>query len=86
MARNITMIEAITEAMAQEMERDDRVFVMGEDIGLSGGVFKATAGLYEKFGEERVLDTPLAEGNIIASAIGASMVGQIGRASCRERV
>ncbi|HYL83137.1 MAG TPA: alpha-ketoacid dehydrogenase subunit beta [Candidatus Angelobacter sp.] len=75
MARNITMIEAITEAMAQEMARDDRVFVMGEDIGLSGGVFKATAGLYDKFGEERVLDTPLAEGNIVASAIGASMVG-----------
>jgi 2-oxoisovalerate dehydrogenase E1 component beta subunit len=57
------------------MGRDDRVFIMGEDIGPSGGVFKATAGLFDKYGEDRVLDTPLAENNIIASAIGAAMVG-----------
>jgi 2-oxoisovalerate dehydrogenase E1 component beta subunit len=75
MARTLAFIEAITEALHQEMERDARVFVLGEDIGLSGGVFKATAGLLEKFGEERVLDTPLAEGIIIAAAIGSSMVG-----------
>ncbi len=75
MARTLAFIEAITEALDQEMTRDHRVFVLGEDIGLSGGVFKATAGLYEKFGEERVLDTPLAEGIIIAASIGASMVG-----------
>ncbi len=75
MARTLAFIEAITEALRQEMERDDRVFILGEDIGLSGGVFKATAGLYEKFGEERVLDTPLAEGIIIAAAIGSAMVG-----------
>ena len=62
MARTLAFIEAITEALYQEMERDERVFVLGEDIGLSGGVFKATAGLHEKFGEDRVLDTPLAEG------------------------
>lgn len=75
MARTLAFIEAVTEALHQEMERDDRVFVLGEDIGLSGGVFKATAGLHEKFGEERVMDTPLAEGIIIAAAIGSSMVG-----------
>ena len=71
MARTITYIEAITEALDQELGRDERVFILGEDIGLSGGVFKATAGLLDKYGEDRVLDTPLAEGIIIASAIGA---------------
>ncbi|HXW18435.1 MAG TPA: alpha-ketoacid dehydrogenase subunit beta [Candidatus Acidoferrales bacterium] len=75
MARTINYIDAITEALDQEMGRDDRVFIMGEDIGPSGGVFKATAGLWDKYGEERVLDTPLAENNIVASAIGAAMVG-----------
>ncbi len=75
MARTLAFIDAINEALHQEMGRDERVFVLGEDIGLSGGVFKATAGLHEKFGEERVLDTPLAEGIIIATAIGSSMVG-----------
>ena len=75
MPRTINYIDAITEALDQEMERDDRVFIMGEDIGPSGGVFKATAGLFDKYGEDRVLDTPLAENNIIASAIGAAMVG-----------
>jgi 2-oxoisovalerate dehydrogenase E1 component beta subunit len=75
MGRTINYIDAITEALDQEMGRDDRVFIMGEDIGPSGGVFKATAGLWEKYGEDRVLDTPLAENNIIASAIGAAMVG-----------
>ena len=75
MPRTLTFIDAITEALRQEMERDARVFILGEDIGVSGGVFKATAGLHEKFGEDRVLDTPLAEGIIIAASIGASMVG-----------
>lgn len=75
MARTLTYIGAITEALGQELERDDRVFLLGEDIGPSGGVFGATAGLWEKFGEERVLDTPLAEGAIISAAIGSSMVG-----------
>lgn len=75
MARTLSLIEAVTEALSQEMERDDRVFILGEDIGLSGGVFKATNGLLAKFGPERVLDTPLAEGAIIAAAIGSSIVG-----------
>jgi pyruvate/2-oxoglutarate/acetoin dehydrogenase E1 component len=60
MARTINMLEAINEALSQEMERDERVFILGEDIGLSGGVFKVTDGLLDKFGEERVLDTPRA--------------------------
>jgi len=75
MARTLSYIDAITEALAQEMERDERVFILGEDIGIGGGVFKATAGLYDKFGEERVLDTPLAENLIIGAAIGAALVG-----------
>ncbi len=75
MARTITYIDAINEALHQEMERDSRVCILGEDLGMGGGVFKATAGLYQKFGEERVLDSPLAEGIIIAAAIGASLVG-----------
>jgi 2-oxoisovalerate dehydrogenase E1 component beta subunit len=75
MSRTINFIDAINEALSQEMSRDERVFILGEDIGLSGGVFKATDGLLDKFGEDRVLDTPLAEGIIIAAAIGSSMVG-----------
>jgi 2-oxoisovalerate dehydrogenase E1 component beta subunit len=75
MARVLNYIDAITEALDQELARDQRVFILGEDIGLSGGVFKATAHLLDKYGEERVLDTPLAEGIIIAAAIGSAMMG-----------
>ena len=75
MTRTLNFIDAINEALTQEMAKDERVFVLGEDIGVSGGVFKATAGLFEKFGEDRVIDTPLAEGIIIGASIGASMVG-----------
>lgn len=57
----ISYIDAITMALKEEMERDDKVFILGEDVGKKGGVFKATAGLYDEFGEDRVLDTPLAE-------------------------
>lgn len=71
----ISYIDAINLAMKEEMERDDRVFVLGEDVGLKGGVFKATTGLYEQFGEARVLDTPLAESAIAGVAIGAAMYG-----------
>ncbi|HWL23533.1 MAG TPA: alpha-ketoacid dehydrogenase subunit beta [Ureibacillus sp.] len=71
----MTFIEAINLAMKEEMERDDRVFILGEDVGLKGGVFKATQGLYNQFGEYRVLDTPLAESAIAGVAIGAAMVG-----------
>ncbi|MGX9135208.1 alpha-ketoacid dehydrogenase subunit beta [Rummeliibacillus sp. JY-2-4R] len=71
----ISYIDAITLAMKEEMERDERVFVLGEDVGLKGGVFKATQGLYEQFGEERVIDTPLAESAIAGVGIGAAMYG-----------
>ena len=75
MPRVLNYIDAITEALDQELARDQRVFILGEDIGLSGGVFKATAHLLDKYGEERVLDTPLAEGIIIAASIGSAMMG-----------
>lgn len=71
----MSYIDAITLAMKEEMERDDRVFILGEDVGRKGGVFKATTGLYEQFGEYRVLDTPLAESAIAGVGIGAAMYG-----------
>ncbi len=71
----MSYIDAINLAMKEEMERDERVFVLGEDVGRKGGVFKATTGLYEQFGEQRVLDTPLAESAIAGVAIGAAMYG-----------
>src|SRR5256886_9683445 len=71
------MIEAVRAAMTEEMERDDRVLVLGEDVGRKGGVFGATDGLYARFGEARVLDTPLAESAIVGVAIGAALNGMI---------
>ncbi len=70
-----TIIEAIREAMDEEMERDPSVFVLGEDVGQRGGVFLATDGLYKKYGEDRVIDTPLAESSIVGLAIGAAVNG-----------
>ena len=72
----ISYIEAVTMALREEMERDPNVFILGEDVGKKGGVFKATEGLYEQFGGDRVLDTPLAESAIAGVAIGASMAGK----------
>lgn len=71
----ISYIDAITAALREEMERDPNVFILGEDVGKKGGVFKATAGLYDQFGEDRVLDTPLAESAIAGVGIGAAMYG-----------
>src|SRR6202048_4558359 len=71
------MIEAVRAAIAEEMERDERGLIMGEDVGRKGGVFGATDGLYAKFGEARVLDTPLAESGIVGVAIGAALNGLI---------
>ncbi|EGP9940486.1 alpha-ketoacid dehydrogenase subunit beta [Listeria monocytogenes] len=71
----ISYIDAITMALKEEMERDDKVFILGEDVGKKGGVFKATAGLYDEFGEDRVLDTPLAESAIAGVGIGAALYG-----------
>ncbi len=71
----ITLIEAIRQAMDEEMARDERVFIMGEDVGRRGGVFLATQGLYDKYGPQRVVDTPLAEVGIAGIAIGAALYG-----------
>lgn len=71
------MIEAVRAAITEEMERDGRVLVLGEDVGRKGGVFGATDGLYARFGESRVLDTPLAEGGIVGVAVGAALNGLI---------
>ena len=71
----ITYIEAIRQALWEEMERDDRVFLIGEDIGVYGGAFKITQGFLERFGQDRVIDTPIAESAIIGSAVGAALMG-----------
>ncbi len=71
----ISYIDAVTQAIREEMERDENVFILGEDVGKKGGVFKATQGLFEQFGEERVIDTPLTESAIAGVAIGAAMYG-----------
>ncbi|HVH62590.1 MAG TPA: alpha-ketoacid dehydrogenase subunit beta [Candidatus Dormibacteraeota bacterium] len=73
----LRMIEAVRAAITEEMDRDERVLVLGEDVGRKGGVFGATDGLYARFGEARVLDTPLAEGAIIGIAVGAALNGLI---------
>jgi 2-oxoisovalerate dehydrogenase E1 component beta subunit len=70
-----TYVEAIRQALLEEMERDDRVFLLGEDIGAYGGAFKVTEGLLERFGEERVIDTPISETAIVGAAVGAAMMG-----------
>ena len=72
---NVTLIDALNMAMAWEMEHDDSVVVLGEDVGVNGGVFRATAGLQERFGKERVLDTPLAEALIAGVSIGMAAQG-----------
>jgi 2-oxoisovalerate dehydrogenase E1 component beta subunit len=69
------MIDAVREALFEEMHRDPSVIVLGEDVGVSGGVFRATDGLLNAFGEERVIDTPLAESGIVGVAIGAALNG-----------
>ncbi len=71
----MTLVQAVRDAMAVEMKRDPRVVVLGEDVGKNGGVFRATEGLWEKFGPERVIDTPLNEGGIVGMAIGMALNG-----------
>jgi 2-oxoisovalerate dehydrogenase E1 component beta subunit len=75
MPRELTYLEAIREALAEEMRRDPKVFVLGEDVGAYGGAFGATQGLCEEFGEARVLDTPISESAIIGVSIGAALRG-----------
>lgn len=74
MAR-LNMVEAIDQALQREMQNDPRLIVMGEDVGRDGGVFRATEGLIERFGEDRVIDTPLAESGIVGMAIGMAIAG-----------
>ena len=71
----VTYLEAISQALDEEMSRDERVFLMGEDIGAYGGAFKITEGFLQKYGDRRVLDTPLAESGMVGAAIGAAMMG-----------
>src|SRR3954465_13508682 len=71
----MTYLQAISDGMRQEMRHDERVLVMGEDIGVFGGAFKVTDGSIDEFGADRVMDTPLAESGIIGTAIGAAVVG-----------
>ncbi len=70
-----TYVDAIREAIFEEMERDERVFILGEDIGVYGGAFKVTDGLLDRFGEHRVIDTPISETAIVGAAVGAAMMG-----------
>jgi pyruvate dehydrogenase E1 component beta subunit len=76
MAR-VTLIEAVTMALAWELDHDERVVILGEDVGVNGGVFRATAGLQQRFGKERVMDTPLAEAMIAGMSIGMAAQGMI---------
>jgi pyruvate dehydrogenase E1 component beta subunit len=71
----LTMVQSINLALRQEMAKDDRVIVLGEDVGVDGGVFRVTDGLYEQFGDARVIDTPLAESGIIGTSIGMALAG-----------
>lgn len=71
----LTYIQAVNQALLQEMARDRTVLVMGEDVGVNGGVFRATDGLYQKFGPERSIDTPLAESSIVGCGIGLALQG-----------
>ncbi|MFT3766173.1 MAG: alpha-ketoacid dehydrogenase subunit beta [Minicystis sp.] len=73
----MNMVQAINDALRLEMRRDSRVVVLGEDVGKVGGVFRVTAGLFEEFGDDRVIDTPLSEGGIIGTAIGMALYGLV---------
>jgi pyruvate dehydrogenase E1 component beta subunit len=73
--REITYLEAVREALWQEMERDERVFIIGEDVGVYGGAFGVTRGMVEHFGEERVIDTPISEYGIAGAITGAALTG-----------
>ncbi|MES3518177.1 MAG: alpha-ketoacid dehydrogenase subunit beta [Natronomonas sp.] len=73
--QELNIVQAVRDGLAGEMRRDDDVLVMGEDVGKNGGVFRATDGLYEEFGEDRVVDTPLAESGIVGTAVGMAAYG-----------
>jgi 2-oxoisovalerate dehydrogenase E1 component beta subunit len=71
----VTYLDAIRQGIWEEMERDPNVFILGEDVGIYGGAFKVTEGMLERFGEERVIDTPISESAIVGAAIGAALMG-----------
>jgi pyruvate/2-oxoglutarate/acetoin dehydrogenase E1 component len=73
--RTMRYREALNEALREEMQRDESVFIMGEDIGVFNGAFKVTQGLLEEFGEKRVRDTPISENTIVGAGVGAAMIG-----------
>jgi pyruvate dehydrogenase E1 component beta subunit len=73
--QNLTLVQAVRDGLHTEMQRDEDVVVLGEDVGKNGGVFRATEGLYDEFGDERVIDTPLAESGIVGTAIGMAAYG-----------
>jgi len=73
----MNLVQAINDALRVEMKRDERVVVMGEDVGRVGGVFRVTAGLWDEFGDDRVIDTPLSEGGILGTAIGMALYGLV---------
>jgi pyruvate dehydrogenase E1 component beta subunit len=75
--QNLTLVQAVRDGLKCELERDDDVVVFGEDVGENGGVFRATQGLHEEFGEERVFDTPLAESGIVGTAVGMAAYGMV---------
>jgi 2-oxoisovalerate dehydrogenase E1 component beta subunit len=73
----MNMVQAINDALRVEMRRDDRIVILGEDVGKVGGVFRVTQGLFDEFGDDRVIDTPLSEGGIIGCAIGMALYGLV---------
>ena len=73
----MNMVQAINDALRFEMRKDPRVVLMGEDVGKVGGVFRVTQGLFDEFGDDRVIDTPLSEGGIIGTAIGMALYGLV---------
>ena len=73
----MNMVQALNDGLRMEMRRDPRVVVLGEDVGKVGGVFRVTQGLYEEFGDDRVIDTPLSEGGIVGCAIGMALYGLV---------
>src|SRR5438445_2832909 len=75
--QTMNMVQAINDALRFEMKKDDRVVILGEDVGKVGGVFRVTQGLWDEFGDDRVIDTPLSEGGIIGTAIGMALYGLV---------
>ena len=74
-SKKLNMVQAINLALREEMQRDENVIVLGEDVGMDGGVFRVTEGLQKEFGAERIVDTPLEESGIVGTAVGMAVYG-----------